>query len=540
MKSLRTRITVMTLCIVLAAVLVVTTLTVLFIRKNEHHKSDQLMLVLCETGEKNLNYYFNSVQKSVEKVASFAEADISGVSDEQLQKHVDRVGEYFDEMASKANGVLTYYYRIDPVVSKNVKGFWFTDLDGKGFVPRKVTDITLYNTSDTSKLVWFTVPKYKGESIWLPPYITDNLGKRVISYNVPIYYTGQFIGVVGIEIDYSTMAEQVDNIRLFDSGYAFLSDSEGNLFYHPKIDVTQLTDENKPEVPDGLLSESTFIQYNYEGVKKVAAWLPLSNGMRLNVTAPLSEAEGDWQSLIINILIVALEVLLISSIITLIYTKRISSPLKQLLIAAEGIDKGNFDFSLEYDKNDEIGRLTKTFKRMAYHMNDYISSLNREVYVDALTRVKNKGAYGEIIRQLQEQIDEGTQNVEFAFGVFDCDDLKKINDQFGHDKGDIYLRTACKAICNTFVHSPVFRIGGDEFAVVLRDDEYDNRDTLIKQFEKAMSRINNTAEKEWEKVNVSFGVAIFDKQKDTAVIDVARRADKIMYENKRERKNTQL
>lgn len=540
MKSLRTRITVMTLCIVLAAVLVVTTLTVLFIRKNEHHKSDQLMLVLCETGEKNLNYYFNSVQKSVEKVASFAEADISGVSDEQLQKHVDRVGEYFDEMASKANGVLTYYYRIDPVVSKNVKGFWFTDLDGKGFVSRKVTDITLYNTSDTSKLVWFTVPKYKGESIWLPPYITDNLGKRVISYNVPIYYTGQFIGVVGIEIDYSTMAEQVDNIRLFDSGYAFLSDFEGNLFYHPKIDVTQLTDENKPEVPDGLLSESTFIQYNYEGVEKVAAWLPLSNGMRLNVTAPLSEAEGDWQSLIINVLIVALEVLLISSIITLIYTKRISSPLKQLLIAAEGIDKGNFDFSLEYDKNDEIGRLTKTFKRMAYHMNDYISSLNREVYVDALTRVKNKGAYGEIIRQLQEQIDEGTQNVEFAFGVFDCDDLKKINDQFGHDKGDIYLRTACKAICNTFVHSPVFRIGGDEFAVVLRDDEYDNRDTLIKQFEKAMSRINNTAEKEWEKVNVSFGVAIFDKQKDTAVIDVARRADKIMYENKRERKNTQL
>ena len=537
MKSLRTRITMMTLCVVLIAVTVITTLTVVFIRKNEHHKSDQLMLVLCETGERNLNYYFNSVQNSVEKVASFAEADIDGLEDEQLEQHVNRVGKYFDEMASKANGVLTYYYRIDPTISKNVKGFWFTDLDGEGFVSHEVTDITLYDTSDTSKLVWFTVPKYEGESIWLPPYITDNLNKRVISYNVPIYYRGQFIGVVGIEIDYSTMAEQVDSIRLFNSGYAFLSDSEGNLFYHPKIDVTQLTEETMPDVPDGLMSDSTYIQYKFEGIEKVAAWLPLSNGMRLNVCAPLSESEGDWQALIMNILVVAIEVLLVSSLFTLFYTKRISSPLKQLISAADEVDKGNFEISLDYDKDDEIGRLTKTFKRMAEHMDDHISNLNREVYVDALTRVKNKGAYSEIIREIQSQIDEGTNPVEFAFGVFDCDDLKRINDHYGHDKGDIYLRTACKAICNVFVHSPVFRIGGDEFAVVLRDEEYKNIDTLVQQFEKSTSRINESAEKEWEKVNISFGMAVYDKQRDTAVIDVARRADRNMYDNKRERKS---
>ena len=230
MRSFRTRLTILTVCVVIFAVSTVAATSVLFIQNNEHRKSDQLLLLLCETGETNLDYYFNSVQKSVEKVASFTEADIDGLDDKQLASHMNRVGKYFDEMAYKTNGVLTYYYRIDPEVSKNVKGFWYTNLDGNGFVEHKVTDITLYDTKDTSKLVWFTVPKYKGEAIWLPPYITDNLNKKVISYNVPIYYRGEFIGVVGIEIDNSIMAEQVDSIKLYSNGYAFLSDAEGNLF----------------------------------------------------------------------------------------------------------------------------------------------------------------------------------------------------------------------------------------------------------------------------------------------------------------------
>ena len=75
--------------------------------------------------------------------------------------------------------------------------------------------------------MWFTIPKYQGEPVWLPPYITDNLEKRVISYNVPISFRGWFVGVIGIEVDYSTMAEQVDSIRLYNNGYAFLGDAEG-------------------------------------------------------------------------------------------------------------------------------------------------------------------------------------------------------------------------------------------------------------------------------------------------------------------------
>ena len=538
MRSLRTKITLMTVCVIVIAVIIVTFLSVFFIRRNEQREADQLLLLLCETGEKNLDYYFNSVQKSVRKVASFAEADLEGLEDEQLQRHMERVGKYFDEMASKTNGVLTYYYRVDPEVSSAVKGFWYTDLTGEGFAAHEVTDITLYDTADTSSLVWFTVPKYNGQPIWLPPYITDNLDMQVISYNVPIYWRGRFVGVVGIEIDYTTMAEQVDSIRLYNNGYAFLSDAKGNLFYHPLIDVSQLTEETRPAVPEGLLDESTFIRYSFEGVDKIAAWLPLSNGMRLNITVPVIETEGNWQNLIVNIVIVALEVLAAASLFTMFYSKRITKPLEQLTEAAQQVNKGNYDVALNYDRDDEVGRLTKTFKNLTAHMKTNISDLSKRVYVDALTSVRNKGAYSTYLEEMQNRLEAAGGQMAFAVGVFDCDDLKAINDKFGHDKGDLYLKNASRLICRVFQHSPVFRIGGDEFSVILQNEDFRNRDALVRQFEKGMDEINASTETQWEHVHVAMGIAVYDQGNDKYVIDVVRRADKVMYENKRVRKST--
>ena len=540
MRSIRTRMTLVTLCVIIIVVISMSLLSVLFIRNNGQQKSNQLLLLLCETGEKNLDYYFDSVQKSVRKVAAFVEADLDGLEEEKLEAHMDRVREEFDEMASKTNGVLTYYYRIDPEVSDTVKGFWYTDLDGEGFKEHEVTDITLYDTDDTSSLVWFTVPKYEGEPVWLAPYITDNLDKRVISYNVPIYWRGQFVGVVGIEIDYSTMAEQVESIRLYSNGYAFLCDEAGNLFYHPKIDITQYSAEDKPTLPAEAVSRDTFLRYTFDDVEKIAAWLPLSNGMRLNVCVPVTETEGDWQKLIWDILIFAGIVLVASSIFIMFYTRRITRPLEALTEAAEQVDRGNYDIELSYHRDDEVGRLTNTFKRLSGHMKDHISDLNKRVYVDSLTSVRNKGAYSTYTEQLQAELsEENGWAAEFAVGIFDCDNLKVINDKYGHEKGDIYLMTASRLICRVFQHSPVFRIGGDEFAVILQKDDLHRKDDLTRKFREGMADISASAENEWEQVHVAMGLAEYDPSIDRNVNDVIRRADEAMYENKRIRKANQ-
>ena len=157
-----------------------------------------------------------------------------------------------------------------------------------------------------------------------------------------------------------------------------------------------------------------------------------------------------------------------------------------------------------------------------------IRVLNKKAFVDALTSVRNRNAYAEYIEELQQKLDN-KEKLEFAIGVFDCDNLKTVNDQNGHDKGDEYLKAASRLICRIFSHSPVFRIGGDEFAVILQNDDYQNREELFIQFRKSRAEI-------CEQVNITLGLAVYDPHKDISVIDVARRADQEMYENKRSRK----
>ena len=160
-----------------------------------------------------------------------------------------------------------------------------------------------------------------------------------------------------------------------------------------------------------------------------------------------------------------------------------------------------------------------------------VNDLNKKVFVDALTSVRNKGGFSNYIQQMQDGLDRGEASV-FAVGVFDCDDLKKINDQYGHDKGDEYLKAASRLICHVFQHSPVFRIGGDAFSVILQNEDFRNREALSKEFEARCQEINSSVQNPWEQVNVSLGIAVYDPENDSAVIDVVRRADKVMYEEK--------
>ncbi len=535
--SLRTEITFTMLCVILASLVVTTLLSAVFIRTTESHKSDRLLQMLCASGQRSLDYYFDSVQNSVTKVTTFAEEDLDSVnSEEELAAHIERIREYFCMTASKTKGVLTYYYRIDPSVSSEIKGFWYIDLNGQGFEEHEVTDITQYDVEDTSKLVWFTVPKHEGKPIWLPPYITDNLDVRVISYDAPVYWKGQFIGVIGIEVDYSTMAEEINSIRLYDNGYAFLGDADGNLFYHPHIDVADRSSGSEFEFPYREGDENKVIRYAYRGEKKEAVWCTLSNGLRLSVTVPVSETQGEWKGLILNISLGAVVVLIAASLFLMYYTRRITKPLEQLTAAAEQIERGNYDLDLIYDEDDELGRLTRSFKDLSGTMKAHITDLHGQIFIDALTKVKNKGALSNRLDEMQEAIDSGAQEQAFAIGVFDCDQLKLINDRYGHDKGDIYLKKAAHIICKVFKHSPVFRMGGDEFAVILENEDYMDRDALLEQFDKTAETVNEAAAEPWEEVHISKGFAVFAPSEDSAVTDVMQRADKLMYENKRERK----
>lgn len=144
---------------------------------------------------------------------------------------------------------------------------------------------------------------------------------------------------------------------------------------------------------------------------------------------------------------------------------------------------------------------------------------------DALTGLKNRHAYFEAEAHMNRQIEDHCQP-PFAIVMLDVNDLKKVNDTAGHQAGDQYLRNACKIICDIFKHSPVYRIGGDEFAVICQGRDYADLEDLIGkiyEYNRNASRVGD--------VTIACGMARFED--DVCVASVLERADHRMYENKK-------
>ena len=144
--------------------------------------------------------------------------------------------------------------------------------------------------------------------------------------------------------------------------------------------------------------------------------------------------------------------------------------------------------------------------------------------IDALTGVKNKHAYLDAEEKLNQQIEEGEQP-EFAISILDVNNLKKVNDTEGHKIGDQYLRDACMIVCHIFKHSPVFRIGGDEFAVISQGSDYAHIDELVETMD-----AHNTEAAHTGGIVIACGMA--RREGDACVTTVFERADQRMYENK--------
>lgn len=144
--------------------------------------------------------------------------------------------------------------------------------------------------------------------------------------------------------------------------------------------------------------------------------------------------------------------------------------------------------------------------------------------VDALTGVKSKHAYLEAEEGLDRLISEGCQP-PFAVAVLDVNDLKRVNDTEGHQAGDQYLRDACRIVCDTFCLSPVFRIGGDEFAVLVQGPDYERVDELVARIAEHDARARTRGG-----IVISCGMARYEG--DDCVAAVLERADQLMYANK--------
>ena len=156
------------------------------------------------------------------------------------------------------------------------------------------------------------------------------------------------------------------------------------------------------------------------------------------------------------------------------------------------------------------------------------NKLEKEAYRDTLTGLLNRTAYFRYAQQLDEQAAAGT--AAFSLVMIDVNFLKRVNDTYGHEKGNTYLKSAADLIRSVFGSEQLYRIGGDEFVAVLEGSARNRAEDLIRTFrEKVREKQEDETLQPWEKVSAAIGMAAYEKGKDQSSDDVLKRADQAMY-----------
>jgi len=152
-------------------------------------------------------------------------------------------------------------------------------------------------------------------------------------------------------------------------------------------------------------------------------------------------------------------------------------------------------------------------------------------FTDSLTGLKNHAAYS-ILKEKMEQKLLTDPHTRFAIAMMDINDLKKTNDIHGHKAGDALIICAAQLLCRVFEHSPVCRIGGDEFIAILEQSDYENRTELAQRFSDQMNITTFFANEQELPLTVALGICDYDPNRHFSFDDVFQEADSAMYENK--------
>lgn len=513
--SIQSKILILSLSSTLIGTLSLGVLSTLFISRTTQRNSMQYMKDQADYEAAKLNHLFESHEKYTMAVAAGIYSQINEDStfltdSSSFIKNIEGIKERLSSTIYNLTNTKSVYVIFNPEITRVNKGVLLVrDTPESIFKQHTITNVKQYSPSDMEHVGWYYRPIMSGNPVWLPPYYNKNFNSYIISYVIPMFVDNKEIGVAGVDIDFELLTKQLSQVHFMRSGFAFLEDSEGLVVYHPTL-------------PNGLTFKPEDDQ--------VKISVPLNNGMTLVTVAPVLEINAERNKHLKQSIIFILILLSFTTAITIFFARSITKPLKKLTTEAKKMITGDMNAEFNIKQNDEIGELAKSFAAAKFHISQHMKQMQGLVFLDSLTGVRNKMAYDNYIAELKSRIENGEVK-SYGIAILDTNNLKEINDTYGHENGNAYLVNSCKLICQIFAHSPVFRIGGDEFLVILLDEDLDNHHDLLKQLKESMDLTKN-ASFPWKQISIACGIGIATYAKATTIADTFNKADSDMYKNK--------
>ena len=477
--------------------------------------SDEMINTLCDKETQKINSMLQGMEKSVHVMASYVldfydtKADIT---DEVKRTQIENDSALmFVDVAKYTDGAIAYHLRFNPELFGGTAGFYYVKRADNGeFVSYPTTDLDYYEESDTDAVGWFWQPYRAGEAVWIMPYDYKGTGTRMISFAKPLYFEGEFIGVVGMDFDYTAITNIIDEINVHEHGFAFLAHRD-HIAYHKDVALKDAT-------PD------------FSGEYKQSS-SELRNGMTLVLLAHKGDLKSIRYGAELSVAVTILCILGVAILITIVAVKRFASPLKRLAESAVKLSGGDYNVETTQSGIKEIEVLNSSFVKMAEQLSAHDKYQHRLAYRDALTGLRNLTSFNSWIKNFSQE--SGKSPSEFGIVVLDLNFLKETNDKFGHEIGDRVIVAAARTISYIFKRSPVFRIGGDEFVVILQGHDLEDHIELIEQMHEKAKEEYIALGDNLVPVSIACGVALYGEHGAERFHDVLNRADAKMYENKK-------
>ena len=485
--------------ILIISSILISALTVMGIAFSNYNRilesnSRQIMQLMCSEKRQEIDEKLLNIEQSVHTIYHFAveqlyETDNLWQDEELYLEHISRMEALMENAAQYTDGAVSVYYRLMSGVEGIPLGVWLTqDQNGK-FIAHELTDVLLYDRDDIEHVGWYYIPIANGKETWLNPYYNQNMGEEIISYVIPIIIDDKVMGVIGMDIATSLLYDLTKTVTVYDNGYAFLMDNEGKFVYHPEMKENIITadfdNQHAYLYEKSLLSAKmqSVETYCWNNIDKNLTSQMLRNGMIFTVCVAEQEIKQPQQQMLIHSVLV---ILLIMSVFIVVTTS-------------------------------------------------IIRAIIRLMYTDVMTRVGNKTAYTECVDTICKRM-AVEEKFSFTVIVADVNDLKKVNDTYGHEYGDMLIQNAATILKKVWGSDFIYRIGGDEFAIVYFDVEKELVENKILLFEDAIKNHNRQNSTEKLFLQMAIGMAIYNPEIDKAYMDVFRRADSAMYEDKRGKK----
>lgn len=185
---------------------------------------------------------------------------------------------------------------------------------------------------------------------------------------------------------------------------------------------------------------------------------------------------------------------------------------------------------LFYEREQIDGRLQEAIKELAEY-NEKLSNISQ---TDELTGLYNRRGFINLANQSLNLARKRGKNGLLFFA--DMDGLKKINDQYGHDEGDIAIKAMGDILVKTFRAADIIsRLGGDEFTIFTVDSDMQLLPVIKDRLQKNITEYNIQSGKPYQ-LSITIGAVAFTSDQKVALESLISQADNILYEEKKRKK----